>query len=130
MFRHESCSRNQLGQVPDSGVVEKLPKLWTVGFPKCPTKLQSQNVSMHFCITTICKTMKVTKREDSVIDSRNVDFDDFDEFCISYIGSSSFDYSPNSVVNTWGSYGKGKRRGVRLEVANTIRGKYRTFVLF
>ena len=33
------------------------------------------------------------------------------------------------MVNTWGSYGNGKRPGFRSEVANTIRGKYRTFVL-
>ena len=38
-------------------------------------------------------------------------------------------FSPSSVVNTWGSYGSGKRPGFRSEVANTIRGNSRTFVI-
>ena len=37
--------------------------------------------------------------------------------------------SPNSVVNTWGSYGSGKRSGFTSEVADTIRRNFRGFVL-
>ena len=33
------------------------------------------------------------------------------------------------MVNTWGSYGNGKRPGFRSEVANTIRRNFRGFVL-
>ena len=38
-------------------------------------------------------------------------------------------YSPNSVVNTWGSYGKGKRPGARSEVPDGMCPYFRTFVL-
>ena len=36
--------------------------------------------------------------------------------------------SPNSVVNTWGSYGSGKRPGGQIEVADGIRRYFHGFV--
>ena len=38
-------------------------------------------------------------------------------------------FSPNSVFNTWGSYGKGERPGGQIELADGIRRYLRAFVL-
>ena len=50
---------------------------------------------------------------------------DLTSFCLSLVWVCS----PNSVVNTWGSYGSGKRPGFRSEVADGIPGNFRPFVL-